>query len=175
MKGFWKDFGREFSKKPWMKNNTWNIRPLVDDSFVPSSKRPSVLYCKLTDFWPIVPFHSVLFLHKWVSWFCCELSLLFNVFYVIVPIPLSTYFSLVSNWPWFLELFLCLLHLFYLSFWNWYTVYKFRYGLLSIVVLEFYLPIVEEKFCLQINPTRNKIFFEVVYEFLYTFILCWTK
>ena len=85
------------------------------------------------------------------------------------------YFSLVSNWPWFLELFLCLLHLFYLSFWNWYTVYKFRYGLLSIVVLEFYLPIVEEKFCLQINPTRNKIFFEVVYEFLYTFILCWTK
>jgi hypothetical protein len=32
------------------KNNTWNIRRLIDDSFVPSSKRPSLLYCKLTDF-----------------------------------------------------------------------------------------------------------------------------
>ena len=32
------------------KNNTWNIRRLVDDSFVPLSKQPSVLYCKLTDF-----------------------------------------------------------------------------------------------------------------------------
>ena len=32
------------------KNNTWNIRRLVDDLFVPSSKQPSVLYCKLTDF-----------------------------------------------------------------------------------------------------------------------------
>ena len=101
------------------------------------------------------------------------IKLTIQCFYVIVPT--TFYFSLVSNWPWFLELFLCLLHLFYLSFWNWYTVYKFRYGLLSIVVLEFYLPIVEEKFCLQINPTRNKIFFEVVYEFLYTFILCWIK
>ena len=32
------------------KNNTWNIRRLVDNLFVPSSKQPSVLYCKLTDF-----------------------------------------------------------------------------------------------------------------------------
>ena len=32
------------------KKNTWNIKRLVDDSFVPSSKQPSVLYCKLTDF-----------------------------------------------------------------------------------------------------------------------------
>ena len=32
------------------KNNTWNIRPLVDDSFVPSSKQLGVLYCKLMDF-----------------------------------------------------------------------------------------------------------------------------
>ena len=38
-----------------IKNNTWNIRLLVDDSFVPSSKQPSVLYCRLTDF------NSVLF------------------------------------------------------------------------------------------------------------------
>jgi hypothetical protein len=32
------------------KNNTWNIRLLGDDSFVPSSKQPSVIYCRLTDF-----------------------------------------------------------------------------------------------------------------------------
>ena len=31
------------------KNNTWNIRLLVDDLFVPSSKQPSVIYCRLTD------------------------------------------------------------------------------------------------------------------------------
>ena len=34
------------------KNNTWNIRCLVDESFVPSAKRTSVLYCRLTDFKP---------------------------------------------------------------------------------------------------------------------------
>ena len=32
------------------KNNTWNIRHLVDNSFVPLSKWPSVLYSRLTDF-----------------------------------------------------------------------------------------------------------------------------
>ena len=29
--------------------STWNI--LVKDSFVPLSKQPSVIYCRLTDFW----------------------------------------------------------------------------------------------------------------------------
>ena len=38
--------------KKYKKSNTWNIRLLVDDSFVPSSKQPSVIYCKLTDFYP---------------------------------------------------------------------------------------------------------------------------
>ena len=33
------------------KNNSWNIRCLVDDLFVPSSKQPSVIYSRLTDFW----------------------------------------------------------------------------------------------------------------------------
>ena len=32
------------------KNNTWNIRRLVDESFVPLAQPTSVLYCKLTDF-----------------------------------------------------------------------------------------------------------------------------
>ena len=50
----WKDFCKEFCKKSWKKNNIWNIRRLVDDSFVPSSKRPSIWYCKLTNFnWEI--------------------------------------------------------------------------------------------------------------------------
>ena len=31
------------------KNNTTNIKSLVDDLFVPLSKQPSVLYCKLMD------------------------------------------------------------------------------------------------------------------------------
>ena len=49
----WKDFCKEFRKKSWKNNNTWNIRLLVDDSFVPSSKQPSVIYCRLTDFWSL--------------------------------------------------------------------------------------------------------------------------
>ena len=32
------------------KNNTWNIRRLVDKSFVPANQRTSVLYCRLSDF-----------------------------------------------------------------------------------------------------------------------------
>ena len=46
MKGFLQRILQEIMKK----NDTWNIRRLVDDSFVPSSKRPSAFYCKLTDF-----------------------------------------------------------------------------------------------------------------------------
>ena len=39
-------------KKPTrvLYQNTWNIRLLVDDSFVPSSKQPSKIYCRLTHF-----------------------------------------------------------------------------------------------------------------------------
>ena len=43
---FAKFFARFYEKK----NNTWNIRPLVDKSFVPSAQQTSVLYCRLTDF-----------------------------------------------------------------------------------------------------------------------------
>ena len=32
------------------KNNTWNIRRLVDDSFAPLARQTSILNCKLTDF-----------------------------------------------------------------------------------------------------------------------------
>ena len=47
MKGLFQRILQEIMKK----NNKWNIRRLVDDLVVPSSKRPSVLYYKLTDFW----------------------------------------------------------------------------------------------------------------------------
>ena len=32
------------------RNNAWNIRPLVDNSFVPVNQLTSVLYCRLSDF-----------------------------------------------------------------------------------------------------------------------------
>ena len=46
----WNDFCRELCKILWKKTNTWNIRRLVNDSFVPSGRRTSLLNCKLTDF-----------------------------------------------------------------------------------------------------------------------------
>jgi hypothetical protein len=33
-----------------MKKNTWNVKRLVDDSFVPSAQQTSKLYSGLTDF-----------------------------------------------------------------------------------------------------------------------------
>ena len=45
-----KSFECPKSIRNWKKNNAWNIRHLVDDSFVPSSKPPSIMYCRLTDF-----------------------------------------------------------------------------------------------------------------------------
>ena len=62
------------------KNNTWNIRHLVDDSFVPSSKQPSVFYCKLMDLQWVskttlrnglpcgVVWHVRMALLQWPSW-----------------------------------------------------------------------------------------------------------
>ena len=46
----WNDFCKEFFKKLWKKNNTWNIRRLVDESFVPANQQTSVLYWRLSDF-----------------------------------------------------------------------------------------------------------------------------
>jgi hypothetical protein len=34
-----------------MKENTWNVRCLVDELFVPSAQRTSLSYCRLSDFW----------------------------------------------------------------------------------------------------------------------------
>ena len=47
LKGFLQRILQDFMKK----NDTWNIRRLVDESFVPSAQQTSVLYCRLTDFW----------------------------------------------------------------------------------------------------------------------------
>ena len=45
-----KSFESPKSIKKYQKKYTWNIRFLVDDSFVPSSKLPSMIYLLLTDF-----------------------------------------------------------------------------------------------------------------------------
>ena len=45
-----KGFCKKICKILWKKNNTWNIRRLVDESFPPSAQRTSVLYCRLMDF-----------------------------------------------------------------------------------------------------------------------------
>ena len=34
----------------YKKNNAWNIRCLVDESFVTANQQTSVLYCRLSDF-----------------------------------------------------------------------------------------------------------------------------
>ena len=44
---FAKNFARNHEKKYDLENQTLLM---VDDSFVPSSKQPRILYCKLTDF-----------------------------------------------------------------------------------------------------------------------------
>ena len=55
-----KSFECAKSIRNYEKNNAWNIRRLVDESFVPSTQRPSVLYWWLTDFWPIWQDESLL-------------------------------------------------------------------------------------------------------------------
>ena len=47
----WKGFCKEFCKILWNKNNSWNIRRLVNKTFVPSFQRTSVSYSRLRDFW----------------------------------------------------------------------------------------------------------------------------
>ena len=61
MKGFLQRILQEIMKK----NNTWNIRRLVDDLFVPSSQQPRILYCKLTDFKSTKNWSSNLAIPKW--------------------------------------------------------------------------------------------------------------
>ena len=46
----WKDFCKEFCKKLWQKNNTWNIRRLVEESFFSTNQGISILYCRLSAF-----------------------------------------------------------------------------------------------------------------------------
>ena len=51
LKGFFaKNFANNFARFYEKKNNTWNIRRLVDELFVPSAQRTSVIHCRLTDF-----------------------------------------------------------------------------------------------------------------------------
>ena len=55
--------------KKYKKNDTWNVKLLVDDSFVPSFKQPSVIFCRLTDFSRIafVVFKEPIPIDKWIN------------------------------------------------------------------------------------------------------------
>ena len=70
LKGFLQRILQEIMKK----NNAWNIRRLVDDSFGPSSHQHSVIYCKLTDFMR-VPTNDVWCPNfQWKFLLCCGWS-----------------------------------------------------------------------------------------------------
>ena len=55
----WNIYCKECCMKLWKRNNTWNIRHLVNESFVPATQqpsdpatqRPSLLYWSLSDFY----------------------------------------------------------------------------------------------------------------------------
>ena len=47
----WNYFCKDFARNCEKENTTWNIRCLVDGSFVPVNQRTSVLYCRLSDFY----------------------------------------------------------------------------------------------------------------------------
>ena len=54
-----KSFECPKSNKIW-KNNTWNVRHLVDESFVSSAQQTSVSYCRLSDFRSCCLFNSTI-------------------------------------------------------------------------------------------------------------------
>ena len=43
-------FAKNFARNYENKNNTWNIRHLVNKSFIPVNQPTSTLYCRLSDF-----------------------------------------------------------------------------------------------------------------------------
>ena len=57
----WNSFCKEFCKKLWKKpNDTWNMGPLVYESFVPANQRTSILYCRFANFKPYKMFFFVI-------------------------------------------------------------------------------------------------------------------
>ena len=78
-----KSFECPKSMKNYLKKNTWNIRHLVHDSFVPSSKRPRVLYCKLTDFRSNLGDIDLSTTFRWF-WTCNKKFLLHSISFGIV-------------------------------------------------------------------------------------------
>lgn len=102
---------------------------------------------------------------------------LIQCFYVIVPT--TFYFSLVSNWPWFLELFLCLLHLFTLTFGT--HILCTNLDLASLVTLNSWIRM-RHLFAnsggkvLLANQSHNEqnIFWSRIWILIH-FILCWTR
>ena len=64
----WNNFCKEFCKKLWKKNNTWNIRRLVNESFVPVTQR---IILKIVGFLFILNFHNAYLsiVTKWIEIF----------------------------------------------------------------------------------------------------------
>ena len=55
LKGFLLRILQDFIKKK--KNNSWNIRRMVEESFVTSAQQTIVLYYRLTDFLSLTTYH----------------------------------------------------------------------------------------------------------------------
>ena len=70
-----KSFGCPTSIRNYKTNNAWNIRHLVEESFVPANQQTSVLYCRLSNLQWYIYFlsglsclrqkSSVLYMPKW--------------------------------------------------------------------------------------------------------------
>ena len=57
-----------------IKNNAWNIRHLVDKSFVPSTQGASTLYWKLSDFIFCKPYEKNIFINM-IVFFCLSIHI----------------------------------------------------------------------------------------------------
>ena len=88
---FAKYFARNHEKKII---HTWNIRCLVDNSFVQSSHRPSLIYQRLTDFWALICFKAknCFFMTSQYNWYWSFFSM-----YGSAPNLFSPYIKLCSS------------------------------------------------------------------------------
>ena len=98
----WKAFCKVFCKKSWKNNNTWNIRRLVDDSFVPSSQRPSVIYQRLTDFRKQKDIHNLDWGEIWMILLIGFIEQVYLIFIQVVLKMLGFINHISMKYGWFL-------------------------------------------------------------------------
>ena len=81
---------QRFLQEIMKKNNTWNIRRLVDESFVPATQRPSVLHWRLSDFLSLFSSPSRHHVYQLFTWVLCSVNVIFHAIHISnndVPIP----------------------------------------------------------------------------------------